>query len=136
MWKDRIRESAVAEFHQSMGHQIDGPFSLKELELRMKLIKEECAELECESDILHMQFIRNGRTQAETRANFLKELGDLQYVISGCAVALGLPINIAFNRIHKSNMSKLDDNGKPILREDGKVLKGPNYKEPQMKDLV
>lgn len=42
----------------------------------------------------------------------------------------------AFNRVHDSNMSKLDDSGKPIKREDGKVLKGPNYKEPDLSDLV
>lgn len=43
---------------------------------------------------------------------------------------------IAFTRVHNSNMSKLDDNGKPIKREDGKVMKGPNYKAPDLTDLV
>lgn len=42
----------------------------------------------------------------------------------------------AFNRVHESNMSKLDDNGRPIRREDGKILKGPNYKAPDLSDLV
>ena len=43
----------------------------------------------------------------------------------------------ALNRVHESNMSKLDDDGKPIYREkDGKVLKGPNYKPPTLEDLV
>lgn len=42
----------------------------------------------------------------------------------------------AFRRIHLSNMSKLDDSGKPIKREDGKILKGPNYKEPNLEDLI
>ena len=42
----------------------------------------------------------------------------------------------AFNRVHASNMSKLDSNGKPIHREDGKVLKGPNYKKPNLSDLI
>lgn len=41
----------------------------------------------------------------------------------------------AFRRVHQSNMSKLGDDGKPIKREDGKILKGPNYKEPDLKDL-
>jgi len=40
------------------------------------------------------------------------------------------------DRVHKSNMSKLDDNGQPIYREDGKVLKGPNYKPPNLTDLL
>ena len=41
----------------------------------------------------------------------------------------------ALNRVHESNMSKLDEDGKPILRDDGKVLKGPNYKPPDLSDL-
>lgn len=45
-------------------------------------------------------------------------------------------IDEAFNRVHKSNMSKLGEDGKPILREDGKVLKGPSYKAPDLSDLV
>ena len=42
----------------------------------------------------------------------------------------------AFARVHESNMSKLGADGKPILREDGKVLKGPNYKKPDLTDLI
>jgi predicted HAD superfamily Cof-like phosphohydrolase len=42
----------------------------------------------------------------------------------------------AFKRVHLSNMSKLGDDGKPILREDGKIMKGPNYKEPDLTDLL
>ncbi len=42
----------------------------------------------------------------------------------------------AFARVHDSNMSKLDSNGKPIIREDGKVMKGPNYKKPDLNDLL
>lgn len=42
----------------------------------------------------------------------------------------------AFARVHNSNMSKLDSNGNPILREDGKVMKGPNYKKPDLTDLT
>ena len=52
------------------------------------------------------------------------------------AVALGLPVQEAFNRVHASNMSKLDEDGNPIYREDGKVMKGPNYKPPYLEDLV
>lgn len=45
-------------------------------------------------------------------------------------------LNEAFDRVHQSNLSKLDDNGKPIRREDGKILKGPNYKPPFLDDLI
>ena len=138
MMRDRTRETAVKEFHTLMGHQIGGPFSfsLKEVELRMKLINEECAELSIEGNALSMEMMRDGRVKNETVIKFLKELADLQYVISGCAVALGLPLGLAFNRVHASNMSKMGVDGKPLLRGDGKVLKGSNYKEPQMEDLL
>ena len=66
----------------------------------------------------------------------LKELADVQYVLSGMAVSLGLPLQEAFNRVHKSNMSKAGADGKAIRREDGKVLKGPSYVEASMDGLV
>ena len=50
--------------------------------------------------------------------------------------AFGWDGDTAYNRVHESNMSKLGDSGKPIYRKDGKVLKGPNYKKPDLKDLV
>ena len=49
---------------------------------------------------------------------------------------MGWDLDEAMNRVHLSNMSKLDEEGKPILREDGKVLKGPNYTPPNLEDLV
>ncbi len=66
----------------------------------------------------------------------LKELADLVYVCYQYAENLGWDLDEALNRVHRSNMSKLDENGQPIRREDGKVLKGPNYKEPTLTDLV
>ena len=66
----------------------------------------------------------------------LKELCDLVYVCYQFAVNEGWDLDEAMDRIHKSNMSKLDENGQPIYREDGKVLKGPNYKPPNLTDLV
>tara|TARA_R100000742_G_C4224744_1_gene47632 strand:- start:43 stop:192 length:150 start_codon:yes stop_codon:yes gene_type:complete len=49
---------------------------------------------------------------------------------------MGWDLDRALHRVHESNMSKLDDEGKPIYREDGKVLKGPNYKPPNLEDLI
>ena len=66
----------------------------------------------------------------------LKELADLVYVCYQYAENLGWDLDEALNRVHQSNMSKLGEDGKPIYREDGKVLKGPNYKEPTLTDLV
>jgi len=66
----------------------------------------------------------------------LKELADLVYVCYQYAENMGWFLDEALDRVHKSNMSKLGDNGKPIYREDGKVLKGPNYNPPNLEDLV
>ena len=65
----------------------------------------------------------------------LKELADLIYVCYQYAENMGWFLDEALDRVHKSNMSKLDDDGNPIYREDGKVLKGPNYKPPTLDDL-
>jgi len=69
-------------------------------------------------------------------ADCLKELADLVYVCYQYAVNLGWDLDEALDRVHQSNMSKLDDNGNPIYREDNKVLKGPNYQPPNLNDLV
>ena len=65
----------------------------------------------------------------------LKELADLVYVCYQYAENMGWLLDEAMDRVHKSNMSKLDEDGNPIYREDGKVLKGPNYKPPDLSDL-
>ena len=69
-------------------------------------------------------------------AEALKELADLIYVCYQYAENMGWLLDEALDRVHKSNMSKLDTEGNPIYREDGKVLKGPNYKPPTLTDLV
>jgi len=69
-------------------------------------------------------------------ADCLKELADLVYVCYQYAENLGWDLDEALDRVHKSNMTKLGEDGKPIRREDGKVLKGPNYQPPTLTDLV
>ena len=70
------------------------------------------------------------------KAACLKELADLVYVCYQYAENMGWDLDEAMYRVHESNMSKLDEYGKPILREDGKVLKGPRYQPPNLEDLV
>ena len=65
----------------------------------------------------------------------LKELADLVYVCYQYAENMNWFLDEALNRVHLSNMSKLGEDGKPIYREDGKVLKGPGYKPPDLSDL-
>ena len=105
-------------YGQSLGHPwVKG--SRLDL-LRTVLIKEEYAEV-------------LSATDAE---NILKELADLVYVTYGFSASFGWDLDEAVRRVHASNMSKLDTDGKPLYREDGKVLKGPNYAEPNLTDLV
>ena len=66
----------------------------------------------------------------------LKELADLVYVCYQYAENMHWFLDESLNRVHESNMSKLGEDGKPIYREDGKVLKGPGYKPPDLSDLI
>ena len=66
------------------------------------------------------------------RMNVVKELSDLVFVCYQFAAAYNIDLDKAMSLVFESNMSKLDDEGKPIYREDGKVLKGPNYKAPDL----
>ena len=76
------------------------------------------------------------RSSPKCHAECLKELSDLVYVCYQFAANMKWDLDEAMHRVHESNMSKLDEYGKPVLREDGKVLKGPNYKPPNLTDLV
>ena len=96
--------------------------------VQQKIIVEEFKEfLEAEG----MLFM-HGRNHQE---HALKELADLVYVCYQYAENMGWLLDEALNRVHVSNMSKLGEDGKPIYRDDGKVLKGPNYKPPNLEDL-
>ena len=115
----------LKEFHETYLAKRDRKWEEEpELEeLASKLIAEEVTEFMHES----------GYDQAA----LLKELADLVYVCYGYADRFGWDLDEAFRRVHLSNMSKLDPvTGKPIFREDGKILKSSAYKEPNLKDLV
>ena len=105
-------------YGQTLGHSwVKG--SDKDL-LRASLLKEEFKEV----------------LSAKDAENLLKELADLVYVTYGYAATYNWNLDEAVRRVHAFNMSKLDASGKPIYREDGKVLKGPNYEEPYLADLL
>ena len=112
----------VREFTYSMGQPLDEKhgYNRKLEDLRWALLKEEFSEVR----------------DADTPIDLLKELADLVYVTYGYAATYGWNLDEAVRRVHKSNMSKLGVDGKPLKRPDGKVLKGPNYKQPDLTDLV
>ena len=74
--------------------------------------------------------------EQESYENELKELADLVYVCFQYAENMEWDLEEAMFRVHKSNMSKLGLDGNPIRRADGKILKGPNYEPPHLKDIV
>jgi len=76
------------------------------------------------------------RESMDYHTEALKELSDLVYVCYQYAESMNWNLDEAMNRVHESNMSKLDEDGNPIYRDDGKVLKGPHYKPPYLKDLI
>jgi len=63
-------------------------------------------------------------------------IGDILYVTAQQATMLGLPVDALLREIQRSNMSKLGEDGNPIYREDGKVLKGPNFSEPRIQEVL
>ena len=101
------------------------------LNLQQNLIDEEHLE------VAHAYLdLKEDITNKQAREHLLKELADLVYVCHQMAACFGWDLQTAFNRVHGSNMSKLGSDGEPIYREDGKILKGPNYYEPNLIDLV
>ena len=115
------------QFRQA--YQISNSKGLPARTRQRNLITEEFKEfLEAEA-LLYL-------TSSKPKEDCLKELADLVYVCYQYASNMGWNLDEAMHRVHESNMSKLDNEGNPIYREDGKVLKGPNYKPPNLEDLV
>jgi predicted HAD superfamily Cof-like phosphohydrolase len=131
------REDFVRQFHRIMGQEVNVKSPTPTLlEFRYNLLVEELKELGEEIAIAMAESGFKAGIPLKVKARLLKEMADVQYVLSGLAVTLGLPLQEAFIRVHRSNLSKLNDNGKPIYREDGKVQKGPNYLPPDMETLL
>ena len=94
-------------------------------QLRFKLMEEE-----------NLEYLK--ATKENDLVEIADALGDMLYILCGTIISHGLQNKIEeiFQEIQSSNMSKLGDNGKPIYREDGKVLKGPNYFKPDIRKIL
>lgn len=125
--KEKI--NAVKQFHTAykLGYSETPLASLKDNKnmLRYKLMREENEE--------YLEAANNGDLVEVADA-----LGDMLYILCGTIIEHGLQdkIDEVFEEIQKSNMSKLDENGEPIYRKDGKVLKGPNYFKPDIATIL
>lgn len=122
MTKELTNFERVVEFTEIFDHKRSGDTRDEKMALRLKLIQEECQEV---SELLD-------GTLPFDRAKLAKELADLLYVVYGTADVFDINIDQAFREVHDSNLTKLSEDGTPIFREDGKVLKGPNYAPPNL----
>lgn len=91
--------------------------------LRLELIREEVEELNVGIEGMDIVEIADALT-------------DILYVVYGAGHAFGIDLDTCYAEVHRSNMSKLGEDGKPIYREDGKVMKGPDYFHPNLKDIL
>ena len=118
--------SKVGIFMKTFGQEVKNKpsFSTDKInKLRLDLIKEELSEL----------------TDAMNNKDLLEvadALTDILYVTYGAGHAFGIDLDKCFEEVQNSNMSKLDDNGKPIYNDAGKVMKGPNYFKPDLSKFV
>ena len=121
--------AAVHEFHSAFGLGIENSpivdLGIKKNLLRYELMREENEE--------YLEAANNGDLVEVADA-----LGDMLYILCGTIIEHGMQDKIeeVFNEIQRSNMSKLGADNKPIYREDGKVLKGPNYFKPNIKEIL
>ena len=116
----------VKEFMKTFGQEVLNKPTFpdnKIIKLRLDLIKEELNELE--------DAIKN-----KNLVEIADALTDILYVTYGAGHAFGINLDSCFDEVQNSNMSKLDVNGNPIYNENGKVLKGPNYFEPNLKKFI
>ena len=116
----------VGTFMKTFGQEVKTKpsFSTDKInKLRLDLIKEELTEL----------------TEAMSNKDLLEvadALTDILYVTYGAGHAFGINLDKCFEEVQNSNMSKLDENAKPIYNEHGKVMKGPNYFKPDLSKFV
>ena len=116
----------VEDFMEAMGQEVNAipTFPEEDIQrLRLDLIEEELDELHYAIDNKDMVEIADA-------------LGDLLYVVYGAGHAFGIDLDECFKEIHASNMSKLGPDGKPIKREDGKVLKPDTFFPPDLKKIL
>ena len=118
----------VAEFHKTFGAPILPNPTIPHADrcaLRVSLLSEELDELK-------------EAIAANDLVEIADALGDMLYILCGTIIEHGLQHKIeeVFNEIQRSNMSKLGEDGQPIYREDGKVMKGPNYFKPNFEEIL
>ena len=117
---------SVKKFMETFGQEVQSKAKFpsdKIVELRYKLIQEELDEF--------LEAVKNKDIK-----EVADSLTDILYVTYGAGHAFGINLDNCFEEVQRSNMSKLDENGKPIYNKDGKVMKGPNYFAPDLTKFI
>jgi predicted HAD superfamily Cof-like phosphohydrolase len=112
----------VGDFMEAFGQEVLYEPTLPDFNLaalRLDLIEEEVQEL------------RDGLGRSSL-LEVADALTDILYVVYGAGHAFGIDLDDCFSEVHRSNMTKLGEDGRPMYRDDGKVMKGPNYEEPDL----
>jgi predicted HAD superfamily Cof-like phosphohydrolase len=154
MPRNKYHDTCVVEFHEAFGAPIAWspgvpPFDRRTL--RADLLLEEVLEfaeasglnlwldgskLEGTSGELAKRFTFKMATRAGTITEVADALADIRYVTDGAALEWGIPLEKCLREVHRSNMSKLGEDGRPILRADGKILKGPHFTLPDLESII
>jgi len=120
----------LAEFHVSFYDQTFGDGSVQDSALRRSLHDEELSELIEAHAWLMAAF------DAENLAAVARELADIVYIVYGTAFRLGIPLDEVITEVHRANMTKLGEDGRPIFREDGKLLKPRTFRAPDVAGVL
>lgn len=142
MPRNKYHDTCVVEFHEAFGAPIawqPAVPSFKRRRLRIALILEEALEFAKASGVeltCYPEVCWDEAPDGLDLTEAADALADLRYVTDGAALEWGIPLEKCLREVHRSNMSKLGEDGKPLLRADGKILKGPNFTLPQLEMLL
>ena len=147
--KKRMPHELVAEFIVAFNGSLDPRLWVKLIDEELEeLLAEKYGTVEHLKELCDLLYVSTGLAltapehvgmlmREEERDTVVKQQGQVSRTLDSGLEYYGEDVfSEAFERVHNSNMSKLDKNGNPILRDDGKVMKGPDYKKPDLTDLL
>ena len=152
MPRNKYHDTPVVEFHEAFGAPVAWMPQVPPVDrriLRAKLLLEETLEF-IEASGLCVWFVGTKLEEPDRRFDVrvaqmpvapdltlaADALADIRYVTDGAALEWGIPLEKCLREVHRSNMSKLGEDGKPILRADGKILKGPSFTLPDLASIL
>jgi predicted HAD superfamily Cof-like phosphohydrolase len=152
MPRNRYHDTCVVEFHEAFGAPIawtPGVPPPERRALRANLLLEEALEFGDASGVSlwldgsrlsldpgRLEFRVGDSPVMPNIVAAADALADIRYVTDGAALEWGIPLEKCLREVHRSNMSKLGEDGRPLLRADGKILKGPSYTAPQLEEIL